>query len=420
VRARSSLAICPRESWRPATRPGCFGRSRTDLRIARRLALGRLISLTGGSAAYIALIAAVYGETGSAAWVSAALFAGVIGTVVAAPFSGWLGDRYDRRLVLIAADLAAAAVSTTMALTGEPEALVVLLGLSAVAQSPFEPASAAAIPNLVEPADVPRANSLVAATGSAGYLVGPLLGGVVLGLGASPAALFAVDAATFVASAVLIASVRRPFGSGATDEHPGLLAGVRVIVHARSLRLLVGAGMASLVGIGIVHVASYPLSLELGAGTEGYGAMTALVGGGGVLGSILAARVLAFGPERILVAAFVAQAAGLGLSGASPVIALALTGMALAGAGGGIGDVATTTLLQSRSRNEVRSRVFAAQDGAAHVAYSVAALAGGLLVELVSARGAFACAAGCAAAAALVAARLSTGTKAVDNPVEKI
>jgi MFS family permease len=390
------------------------------MRIARRLALGRLISLTGGSAAYIALIAAVYGETGSAAWVSAALFAGVIGTVVAAPFSGWLGDRYDRRLVLIAADLAAAAVSTTMALTGEPEALVVLLGLSAVAQSPFEPASAAAIPNLVEPADVPRANSLVAATGSAGYLVGPLLGGVVLGLGASPAALFAVDAATFVASAVLIASVRRPFGSGATDEHPGLLAGVRVIVHARSLRLLVGAGMASLVGIGIVHVASYPLSLELGAGTEGYGAMTALVGGGGVLGSILAARVLAFGPERILVAAFVAQAAGLGLSGASPVIALALTGMALAGAGGGIGDVATTTLLQSRSRNEVRSRVFAAQDGAAHVAYSVAALAGGLLVELVSARGAFACAAGCAAAAALVAARLSTGTKAVDNPVEKI
>jgi predicted MFS family arabinose efflux permease len=260
----------------------------------------------------------------------------------------------------------------------------------------------------------------VAATGSAGYLVGPLLGGVVLGLGASPAALFAVDAATFVASAVLIASVRRPFGSGATDEHPGLLAGARVIVHERSLRLVVGAGMASLVGIGIVHVASYPLSLELGAGTEGYGAMTALVGGGGVLGSILAARVLGAGPERVLVAAFVAQAAGLGLSGASPVIALALAGMALAGAVGGIGDVAATTLIQSRSRDEVRSRVFAAQDGAAHVAYTVAALAGGLIVELVSARGAFACAAACAGAAALVAMRLSTETKPVENLVEKL
>lgn len=79
--------------------------------IARRLALGRLISLTGGSAAFIALTATIYDETGSAAWLSAALFAGVVGTVVAAPFSGWLGDRYDRRRVLIAADLAAAAVS---------------------------------------------------------------------------------------------------------------------------------------------------------------------------------------------------------------------------------------------------------------------------------------------------------------------
>jgi hypothetical protein len=61
------------------------------MEIARRLALGRLISLTGGSAAYIALIAAVYDQTGSAAWVSAALFAGVVGTVLAAPFAGWLG-----------------------------------------------------------------------------------------------------------------------------------------------------------------------------------------------------------------------------------------------------------------------------------------------------------------------------------------
>jgi MFS family permease len=385
------------------------------MQIARRLALGRLISLTGGSAAYIALIAAVYDQTGSAAWVSAALFAGVVGTVLAAPFAGWIGDHYDRRAVMIAADLAAAAVSTAMALTGEPAALVVLLGVSAVAQSPFEPASAAAIPNLVVPADVPRANALVAATGSAGYLVGPLLGGVVLGLGASPATLFAIDAATFVASAVLITTIRRPFGRGATAEHPGILAGARVILEERSLRLVVGAGTASLVGIGIIHVASYPLSIELDGGTEGYGAMTALVGGGGVLGAVVAARALRAGPERVLVAAFAAQAGGLLLAGGAPVIAVALGGLAVAGAVGGVGDVATTTLMQSRSRDEVRSRVFAAQDGAAHVAYTVAALAGGVLVELAGARGAFACAAGCAAAGSLIALRLSTVEKAVEN-----
>jgi MFS family permease len=388
------------------------------VRIARRLALARLISLTGGGAAYIALIAAVFDETGSASWVSAALFAGVIGTVLAAPFAGWVGDRYDRRLVLIGADLAAAAVSTTMALTGQPEALVVLLGLSAVAQSPFEPASAAAIPNFVAPPDVPRANALVASTGSAGYLVGPLLGGLVLGAGASPATLFALDAVTFVVSAVLVASIRRPFGSGAVAEHPGVLAGARVIWHVSFLRLLVAAGMASLVGVGIVHVASYPLSLELDGGTEGYGAMTALVGGGGLLGALLAGRVLAVGPHRVLVGAFAAGAAGLALAGVGPVLAVALAGMALAGVGGGLADVATTTLLQSHAADEVRSRVFAAQDAAAHFAYTVAALAGGVLVSAVGVRGAFAAAASCSVGALLLALRLSTVSVTGENAVE--
>ena len=388
------------------------------MRIARRLALGRLISLTGGSAAYIALIAAIYDETGSATWVSAALLAGVIGTVVAAPFSGWLGDRYDRRRVLIAADLAAAAVSTAMALSGQPETLIVLFAVSSLVQSPFEPASAAAIPNLVGPAEVARANALVASTGSAGYLIGPLLGGAVLGAGAATSTLFAINAATFVVSALIIASIRRPFGSGATLAYPGLLAGFRVIARRPSLRLLVAAGMVSLVGVGIVHVAAYPLSVELEGGTEGYGAMTALIGGGGLLGAALAGRVLAAGPSRGVVGAFVAGAAGLALAGAAPVLAVALAGMALAGAGGGLGDVAGTTLLQTQADDEVRSRVFAAQDGAAHVAYTLAAVAGGVLVGLAGVRGAFAAAALCVAGAALLALRLSTEISTGERPVE--
>ena len=75
-------------------------------------------------------------------------------------------------------------------------------------------------------------------------------------------------------------------------------------------------------------------------------------------------------------------------------------------------------LLQAHARDEVRSRVFAAQEGAAHVAFTLAALAGGLIVELVSARGAFAAAAGCGVGAVLIALRLSTETSAGEKPVE--
>ena len=230
---------------------------------ARRLALGRLISLMGGSAAYIALIAALYEGTGSAAWVSAALFAGVIGSVIGAPAAGYVGDRYDRRRVLISTDLASAAVAGAMALViDEPAALVGLFGLLALVTSPFAPASAAAIPNLVGAEAAARANAIVAATTSAGYLLGPLAGGLLLGVGVSASELFAVDAATFVVSAAFVFSIRRSFGTGrGTESHPGVLAGVRLIARERMLRLLVAASMTSLLGIGIVNVAAYPLSI---------------------------------------------------------------------------------------------------------------------------------------------------------------
>jgi MFS family permease len=376
---------------------------------ARRLALGRLISLMGGSAAYIALIAAIYGHTGSAAWVSAALFAGVVGSVIGAPGAGWVGDRFDRRRVLIATDLASALVAGAMALfVDEPAALVGLFGLLAIVTSPFAPASAAAMPNLVGEERIARANSLVAATSSAGYLLGPLAGGLLLGVGVSTATLFAADGATFAVSALVVVSLRRSFGrGGGTESHPGVLAGVRVILHEPVLRLLVAAWMVSLLGMGIVNVAAYPLSIRLGGGTEGYGAMEALLGGGGLVGAALAARLLTTGrASAIVTACFAVSGIGLALAAGAPVLVVARAGMAIAGAGRGLGDVADTTLVQARTEDAVRSRVFAAEDASAHIAFSLAALAGGVFVGAGGARLGIGVAAACAGAAALIASRM--------------
>ena len=376
---------------------------------ARRLALGRLISLMGGSAAYIALIAGLYERTGSAAWVSAALFAGVIGSVIGAPAAGYLGDRYDRQRVMIATDLASAAVAGAMAIfIDEPTALVALFGLLAVVTSPFAPASAAAMPNLVGEDQVARANALVATTTSAGYLLGPLAGGLLLGVGVSAPTLFALDAATFVVSALFVASIRRSFGSGrGTESHPGVLAGARLIRNEPVLRLLVAASMISLLGIGIVNVAAYPLSLRLDGGTEGYGAMEALLGGGGLVGAALAGRLLTTGrAPAIVVSSFAVSGLGLAVAGVAPVLIVALGALAFAGAGRGLGEVAETTLIQVRTEDAVRSRVFAAQDGAAHVAFSAAMVVGGVLVEASGARLAFGTAAASGLLAALIASRL--------------
>jgi len=326
--------------------------------------------------------------------------------------AGWVGDRYERRRVMVAADLASAAVAGAMALSIDtPLALVLLFGLLAVVESPFAPASASAMPNLVPPELLPRANSLVAASSSTSYLLGPLLGGLMLGAGASAPLLLWVDAATFVVSAALVLSIRLPFGLGrGTDEQPGVWAGVQLIVREPILRLLIAASMISLLGLGIVNVANYPLSIHLGGGTTGYGALEALLGGGGLLGAALAARILSAARAPLIVTVtFAVSGAGLLLAGLAPVIVVALLGMAIAGAGRGLGDVADTTLVQARAEDAVRARVFAAQDGAAHAAYSAAMLAGGLLVGLAGARAAVLTAGACGFAAALIATRMLRG-----------
>src|SRR5262249_57070088 len=115
---------------------------------ARRLAASRLASLTAGSAAYIALISAIYNETGSALWVSAALFFGVVGSVLGAPAAGWIGDRFERRRVMVGSDLAAAVVAAAMAPAGG-SALALTLPVRPLAGggSPVRPPSAPAVPD---------------------------------------------------------------------------------------------------------------------------------------------------------------------------------------------------------------------------------------------------------------------------------
>jgi hypothetical protein len=63
-------------------------------------------------------------------------------------------------------------------------------------------------------------------------------------------------------------------------------------------------------------------------------------------------------------------------------------------------------LIQARTVDAVRSRVFAAEEGAAHVAFSAAMLAGGVLVGVGGARAAVGTAAACGLFAALVASRM--------------
>src|SRR5207244_4172332 len=81
----------------------------------RRLAAARVISVTGSEAAWIGLMVAIYAATHSTVWMSAALFVTIGASGISTPLLGALGDRFDRRRVMIGSELAAAAVAAAMA-----------------------------------------------------------------------------------------------------------------------------------------------------------------------------------------------------------------------------------------------------------------------------------------------------------------
>ncbi len=380
----------------------------TSPRIAiRRLAAARVISVTGSEAAWIALMVAIYAATHSTVWMSIALFVSIGGSGVFTPLMGALGDRLDRRRVMIASELAAATVAAVMAVTHTPLALVGLALLSAIAQSPYFSASTAAVPNLVPVDDVAWANSTVSIGRNAGALLGPMLGGVVAGF-VGPSAVFGANAVCFAASAALVWTVRGSFADPArtaedAEEHAGLRAGFRFILADPVLRLITLAWIVLLFLLGPVLVAELPLARSFGAGSIGYGLLAACWGGGAIAGSFLGRRLAERRERSTMIGGCALIGAGFVTVAVAPAFGVALVGMAVAGLAEGSVTVSEQGILQRRTPDAVRSRATAATEAVVLGAFALSFPMAGLAIGLLGVRGVYVlAAAGCAVAALIL------------------
>jgi MFS family permease len=379
----------------------------TPPRIAiRRLATARVISVTGSEAAWIALMVAIYADTHSTVWMSAALFVAIGASGIATPLLGSLGDRIDRRRVMIGSELGAAAVAgVTVAFTHQPVALIALALTAAVAQSPYFSASTAAVPNLVPAEDIAWANSTISIGRNAGALLGPILGGAVAGL-VAPGAVFAANAVCFAGSAAMVASVRGNFADPHrtdAEAHEGLRAGFRFILADPVLRLITLAWIVLLFLLGPVLVAELPLARSFGAGAVGYGILVACWGGGAIGGSFVGRRLAVTNERVTMVGGCAIIGAGFALVAFAPVFAFALAGMATAGLAEGAVTVSEQGILQRRTPDAVRSRATAATEAAVMGAFALSFPLAGLMINLLGVRGVYLLAGfGCAISALIL------------------
>jgi len=368
--------------------------------------------------------ATAVGVVGLARWFSAA---------VASPFAAVLGDRYDRRWVMVSSDLARAALIGGAALAvfvdATPFAVYVLAVLVSVVATAFRPAEAALIPSLARtPEELTAANVAASTIESVGTFAGPAIGGLLLAaVGTSVA--FLVTGALMLWSALFIAGIR---SSGEAKEQPDreavsvldeLLAGFRTIARERRTRVLVGLFSAQTFVDGMLSVFIVVIALKLlKAGEAGVGFLNSAVGVGGVLGGIAAAVLV--GRKRL------AADFGLGIFIWGIPIALiavwsnqafVLVLLAIVGLGNTIVDVSGMTLMQRSAPDEVLARVFGVLESLLLLSVGLGAVVAPLLLNWLGTRGAL-IVAGSLLPLIMIPAwpRLNAIDRAAEVPVERL
>jgi len=347
------------------------------------LSASRLISTTGSIASYVALVAVIYDRSNhSGTWVAAALVTTFGVSAILGPWAGHLGDRHDRRRVMIASDLGAAGAFVGIALVHSLVLLVVLAAVAAAAESPFGPAAQALLVTLVPEEQRTWATATRASSASAGMFLGGAIGGfIVAAFGGATA--FLINAVSFVLSAALVSAIKGRYRSvrpeGVADR--GTSEGFRFVFSAPVLWLTLTATSVGLLGTGMINVAEYPLFVDMGGGSQAYGiAVAGWAVGGFVAGRTMRTHGDAYAERARLLFGCGLVAVAIGLCGVVPLVGAVVILFSIGGFAAQTRGIAATLIYQRSTPDHIRARTFAALGTANITAIGIAMVVSGVVM----------------------------------------
>jgi MFS family permease len=354
----------------------------------RLLYFGTLISLGGDWFLTVALLDLVLQLTGSATLASAMMLCQTLPIFLFTPHAGHIIDRVDRQKLMIAVDLARAAACLLPLFARTPAMLPFAYAgviVISIGSAYFEPASHAALPNLVSRDELGPANVLMGSTWGTMLAVGAAIGGLVtmqFGRDAS----FLIDAGSFILSAVLLRMIAKPFSEPRESQHvqPPLLESIRETIRfARSqprvLGLLTvkgGYGLAA----GVIAMLSVFGREVFKAGAVGIGLLFAARGLGALVGPFLV-RGLARRDDaqyRSIALCVLVFGAGYSALALSKSLTFGLIAIFFAHLGGGAAWQISSYGLQRETPDFIRGRVFAADYGFVTLSMAVSSLGAGM------------------------------------------
>jgi MFS family permease len=312
-------------------------------------------------------------------------------------------DRLRRRPVMVWTDVGRAALLVTIpiAAVGGWLTLAHLLLVTfvvAILSTFFDAADNAYLPSIVPRDELVRANGALAASGSAAEFTAFGISGFLVQLLSAPLAIF-IDAISFVVSALLLGSIRRPEPPPPpkADREPVLQEireGLAIIARDPIIRAFTLASMAMATLWGVFGAIWILFAIdELGLGAAAIGIIAGFGGLSSLVGATIAERVTRrLGVGRAAIASMLVATVGFALiplaPAAMPILAFGfLVGQQLIGDGAvTLYDVAETSVRQARVHDRALGRVAATVQVGSVGAQLAAALAAGLLAEVIGLR----------------------------------
>jgi MFS family permease len=306
------------------------------------------LSTFGSSFSLVAVPLLVLEATGSVAQMGLLTGVSSVASLIAGVFAGGIADRYERKRLLVLANVAQAALLGSVPVVWQTAPSTALLyavvPVATAFAMLFRVAYVTVVPQLVEPDAITQANGRLSAGGAAASLVGPVLAGLVAGqFGAATA--IGVDAATFAVAALGLLSVRlRPSGDAPAttvafwrDLHVGAVFLWR---HPVLRALTVLLTVLIFFWQGLVDLVIYHLKHDLGQPDHTVGTVLAAASAGTLAGALVVARLrrgFGFGASWIGSTVLAGLAiAGLAVVERVPVIAVLTTAAYALTAVGGI------------------------------------------------------------------------------------
>jgi MFS family permease len=365
----------------------------------RKLFAAQAISDVGDGMTFMALMLLVNDLTHSPAALAVLSIAVAVPSMVGGVIAGAYADRLDRRRIMIASDAVRAVLVLVFVIAGTVECLPILFVvafLQAAVGTLFSPSRGALIPKVVSREGLMAANGLGQLSRMIGGLVGTGLTGVIFALSGAAWPVFVLDAATFVASVLIVLRVDPALGR--VPEHPAgaprqgvrasAVEGLRIIGRSPTLVATVAGLAIAMLGLGAVNVLFVPFLIDvLHESAAWAGPLEAAQTISMVLASgLVAGLATRASHQSIVVGSLVGVGAMIGLLSVAPGAPAVLVIMFVVGWFVTPLQAATQTIIMTTTSDEVRGRVIGAFQASMSTTTIASTATAGILASVVGVR----------------------------------